>query len=397
MGGGKKNKGSALHTRKPSNAGNVSAFSHSISQHASISSSEDDPLMAVLVEEYTVFGGTLLHFSWYELSLLLAVMLSAIVFSGFLGVVTIASLTIHYNLQEETVASMVLRSQSGALPPPALILMSATSTGKPIGSTLSDTQIASVDDSGMERYFIKTSPDTGKQTVLMVVDEALHLNATLEDHRKMWDERRERFTKNPPPMDFYQWTRVHPRVCADGKTIGYKTWNDLNAVIQEANAFSAERFVRNSVHFAKVDGDMAAENPFVLYEDQILITICPNAVLKASYGPIFVNAENIRIECSGCSIETGGSHLSFGHYARDVLIRGIYFKNAVTSSLVFYYDGAEVYFEDCRWLDNEAVHSKVGSVADVNSSSIAHFYRCAVGKRIDAAAEFVSALSIRTS
>jgi hypothetical protein len=397
MGGGKKHKGNPLHNRRPSNVGNVSAFSHSISQHASISSSEDDPLMAVLVEEYSAFGGTLPYFKLYELFLLMVVMLSAIVLSGFLGVVTLTSLTIHYNLQEEKIASMVLRSQSGALPPPALVLMSSMSQGKPIGSTLSDTQIASVDDSGMERYFIETSPETGKQTVFMVVEESLHLNATSEDHRKVWDERRERFAKNPPPMDFYQWTRVHPRVCSDGSTIGYKTWNDLKAVIQEANAFSAERFVRNSAHFAKVDVDVVTENAFVLYEDQILITICPNAVLKASYGPIFVNTENIRIECNGCSIETGGSHLSFGPYARDVLIRGIYFKNAVTSSLVFYYDGAEVYFEDCRWLDNEAVHSKVGSVADVNSSSIAHFYRCAVGKRTDTAAEFVSALSIRTS
>ena len=353
--------------------------------------------MAVMVDEYSLFGGTFLHFNWYELSLLLTVMLSAIVISGFVGVLTITSLTIHYNLQEEAVASMVLRGHSGALPPPALVLITSTAQGRPMRSTLSDMRIASVDDSNMERFFIETSPETGKQSVLMVLEKSLQLNASSEEHRKRWDESRKSFSRQPPPMDFYQWTRVHPRVCSDGRTIGYSSWHDLKAVVQEANAFSAERFVRNSVHFAHADVDIAIDDPPILYEDEIIITICPNARLKTSYGPIFLNAENVRIECSGCTIEAGGSHLSFGPYARNVLIRGIYFKNAATSSLVFYYDGAEVYFEQCRWLDNEAVHNKVGSVADVNSSSIAHFHRCAVGKRADTAATFVSALSIRTS
>lgn len=396
MGGGKKHKSNSLHHRRPSNANIFPTSSHSASHQALLSLS-DDHVAAITADEYTVFGGTLLHFNWCELSLLLAVMLSAIVLSAFLGFIAITSLTIHYNLQEVTVASMILRGQNGPLPPPALVLMASTSQGKPMRSTIRDTRIASVDDSSRERFFIETSPETGKQSVLMVMEKSLQINASSEEHKRRWDESRKSFSKDPPRMDFYQWTRIHPRICSDGKTIGYSSWHDLKAAVQEANSFSAERFVRNSAHFAHADVNGFMDNPLMYYEDETILTICPNTVLKANYGTIFVNAENIRIECSGCSVEVGGSHLSFGPYAKNVLIRGIYFRKAVTSSLVFYYDGAEVSFEDCRWIDNEAVHNKVGSVADVNSSSVVQFRRCAVGKRTDKPAGFVSALSIRTS
>lgn len=395
MGGGKKYRVNSLYNRKPSNASILPNSSHLAPQHFS-SCLSDEQVPAITVDSSYLLDGTLPHFNWCDLLLLVAVMVSAIVLSAFLGMIAIMSLTIHYNSQDTTVASMVLRGHKSALPPSALVFMTSTTNGRPMRSTLSDTRIAGVGDSILERFFIYTSPRTGKQDVLMVMDKSLSLNASSEDYRR-WDENRKIFVRVPPHMDFYQWTRVHPRICPDGITIGYNSWNTLKAAIQEANAFSAEKFVRNSMHFALADSNYFMDNPVIYYEDQTVLTICPNTLLRANYAPIFVNAENIRVECSGCSVEFGSSHLSFGPHARNVLIKGVFFKKAVTSSLVFYHDGAEISFEDCRWIDNEAVHNKVGSVADVNSSSVVHFYRCAVGKRTDTPSGFVSALSIRTS
>jgi hypothetical protein len=49
------------------------------------------------------------------------------------------------------------------------------------------------------------------------------------------------------------------------------------------------------------------------------------------------------------------------------MLRGITFMGQQTSSMTFYYDGADVTFEDCAWILNQGSH-KHKPVADVNST-----------------------------
>jgi hypothetical protein len=104
------------------------------------------------------------------------------------------------------------------------------------------------------------------------------------------------------------------------------------------------------------------------YEEDAVFTICPGVTLKARQGPIFVNAENVVIRCVHCTIQVGGSHLSFGPHAKHVLIRGIAFTGAELSSLIFYHDGADVSFEDCSWRRNWGGRGDRGEIADMNST-----------------------------
>lgn len=90
---------------------------------------------------------------------------------------------------------------------------------------------------------------------------------------------------------------------------------------------------------------------------------------------IHIDAEDIVIECDGCAVHLGGTHLSFGPNARGVVVRGVTFAGATTGSLAFHHDGAEVNFEDCYWIGNSGGGS-AGAVADVNSSSSVSFHRC---------------------
>jgi hypothetical protein len=102
-----------------------------------------------------------------------------------------------------------------------------------------------------------------------------------------------------------------------------------------------------------------------------------------------------------CAIDMAGTHLSFGPHARNVLIRGITFRGATTSSLTFHHHGADVRFEDCYWLYNSGgtvrhaapqgqqpggyddaygmggtTTTTAGAVADLNSTSSVSFHRC---------------------
>ena len=49
-----------------------------------------------------------------------------------------------------------------------------------------------------------------------------------------------------------------------------------------------------------------------------------------------------------------------------MIIRGITFRGARTTSQVFYYDNAEVVYEDCYWDGNAALRN-AGAVVDINS------------------------------
>ena len=199
---------------------------------------------------------------------------------------------------------------------------------------------------------------------------------------------------------------IRPTICPDGISIGFDTWHTLKAAVQEANAISAERFMKWNEFFASqsVGAGMpytfaSFHDNFLYYEEDVIFTICPSAVLKARRGPIFINAENVIIECEDCTISVGGTHLAFGPHAKNVLVRGITFRGARTSSLTFFHDGADASFEDCFWIDNSGINGKFGAVADVNSTSTVNFYRCEIsqGRRRygSTAPGFASSLSIR--
>ena len=68
------------------------------------------------------------------------------------------------------------------------------------------------------------------------------------------------------------------------------------------------------------------------------------------------------LECNGCTVNGRGTHLVFGPNSQHVVVRGITFTHASTSSLVFYYDGADASFENCTWIDNNAEIPSWGAV-----------------------------------
>jgi hypothetical protein len=173
---------------------------------------------------------------------------------------------------------------------------------------------------------------------------------------------------------------INPITCKDG-SLGFDEWNMLKAAVQEANSISAERFLKWSSYFANVGKQFVAFNDDLLYyEEDVVFQICPGATLRARRGPIFLNAENVVIECDDdCTIDVGGTHLAFGPHAKNVLVRGITFRGARSSSLTFFHDGADATFEDCSWIGNSGISGKYGAVADVNSTSSVKFHRCEIG------------------
>mmetsp|Transcript_27577 Transcript_27577/g.40730 ORF Transcript_27577/g.40730 Transcript_27577/m.40730 type:complete len:385 (+) Transcript_27577:245-1399(+) len=172
---------------------------------------------------------------------------------------------------------------------------------------------------------------------------------------------------------------IKPVLCSDGHTMGFTDWHVLRAAIRELNALSVEKFIRWRDYFGDIDPPEfgAFKDDALYYEDETILRICPGVKLKARRRPIFINAENLLIECDGCSIHSRGGHFSFGPHAKSVLIRGIKFQGARRSSLTFPYDGADATFEDCLWI-NGFGSAKHGPVADVNSTSVVSFHRCSI-------------------
>lgn len=341
MGSSRKNKGHSVSTSShKSSSGN----SPSSSQHLLLQDEQD---------------GDFVYFGWPDLIVFLLLAGAVISSSMLIGVLANASIAMHYT--DST----------------------AVAWNRITTALLDDEVVAS-----SSRYGIHISPTDGSRSRVLLVEE----NTTK--------------TEDPllPRLDFWQFSRVQPTLCPDQRTIGFSDYKSFRRAIQEANAFSAERFVRWSEYFALSDFNGTFAEDAMYYNEEIVLTICPGTTFKLNRA-IHINTEDLVVTCGNgsggnskdfCII--GGStntHMTFGPYARHVVIRGIEFKHATTSSLVFPHDGALVTFEDCRWIDNMAVHNKVGNVADVNSTSIVHFYRCSVGKRPDAPSGFISALSIR--
>lgn len=165
---------------------------------------------------------------------------------------------------------------------------------------------------------------------------------------------------------------IVPTMCSDGRTKGFSDWSTLQAAIREANHLAADRYFRWQNYFGKElkkDEIYAFTDDTMYYQEEWLFTICPHATLRGT-GPLFLNAENMAIECWQCRMELqrGGSHLTFGPHAKRALIRGVTFTGATTSSVTFYYDGADAIFEECQWTNNIGRSPQHGAVADVNST-----------------------------
>jgi len=223
--------------------------------------------------------------------------------------------------------------------------------------------------------------------------------------------------------------RYPPVLCSDGYTYGYNDWTALRDAIHEANRISGLRQARAHGllqgqgrwlgqaphHSYQVQGQAyqpngqlyshhhqgqpmyngqaqgLAQGPEMgqlsstynpqadVYYPPETFTVCPDAHLRPPRRlrshPIFVDAEDVSIECDGCVLDASGTHLAFGPRARGATIRGMTFTGATASSLTFHHHGAEAVFEDCYWVGNKGAGSS-GAVADLNSTSSVSFFRC---------------------
>jgi hypothetical protein len=253
---------------------------------------------------------------------------------------------------------------------------------------------------GLDLGRVITVSESGQRNILTVVErsEPLLFDGEASKGSRLENRNGARESESPrpvpPKIEWSEMARVEPKLCSDGYTIGFDRWSTFKEAVQEVNAISAERYLRWNAFFAVAETFTGTfDDDSLYYEEDVVLIICPEATLKARSGPIFINAENVIIECEGCVIDVGGTHLAFGPHAKNILVRGVTFKGASTSSLVFFHDGAEATFEGCLWTDN---NSKFGAVADVNSTSTVNFYRCHIGNSDSSATGFASSLSIRS-
>lgn len=348
-----------------------------------------------------------------EILILILAIVCSVVLAMLIGVAAGMTISIHYFENQSPVVGGKMNPQDRYL------LYSGPSAYQKV--TTLDPNIASSnviqrDRDGLDLGKVITTTASGLLNVLMVVEEMtpLHPEQHCIQHQGdtgateaggMGDDSTDGFEQGssfrkaiPLTMDqaealspgYIQWKRsqphielrepsVLPTVCSDGKTLGFDSWTKLRAAVLEANSISAERFMKWSEYFA-TNSFSAFDDDQLYYEEDVVFTICPGATLRARKGPIFINAENVVLECAGgCVVDVGGTHLAFGPNAKNTLVRGITFKRARTTSLTFFHDGADASFEDCSWIDNSGTNNKFGSVADVNSTSVVNFYRCEIG------------------
>ncbi len=198
--------------------------------------------------------------------------------------------------------------------------------------------------------------------------------------------------------------RYQPTLCSDGRTIGFSDLSTLRNAIGELNdaynlavsrwehynsALSEYKIIKFN-HQHGTSADMVdIEAPPALPEHLLDIlktvpdpfVICPHTTLRTSLGrnsPIFIDAEDVVVECDTCVLDTPGTHFSFGSYAKNVIVKGLTMMGATESSIILRYNGAEVIFEDCYWVNNDSVKGMHGSVADMNSTSTVQFFRCEI-------------------
>jgi len=346
-----------------------------------------------------------------EITIVLFIVVIPVVLALVLGVAAGMTISIHYfENQNPTATFGGMRINSRESP---LLYSGPSDVYKKV--TTSDPMIASSNivqrDGNLDLGKVVTATATGQLNVLMVVDEVAPLPSESQyhnAHENIANDQRFKvgFDRGPKKPNignsltmeqaeliapgYGRWETSQPKIelrrptilpslCSDGVTFGFDSWSKLRAAVHEANSISAERFLKWNEYFA-TNSFTTFQDDRLYYEEDIVFSICPETTLRARKGPIFVNAENIVLQCEeGCVIDVGGTHLAFGANAKNVLVRGITFRRASTSSLTFYHDGADASFEDCSWVNDSGISNYYGSIANVNSTSIVNFYRCEIG------------------
>jgi hypothetical protein len=350
-----------------------------------------------------------------------------------IGIALGMTVSVHYFEQQNPVAAVA--GAGGKFLTPQLLYSNyhggLSSSSPSVRVTMLDADIAAsnvIHKDGIHSWFdlgkVITTTDSGQLSVLMVVQEEMPVHATplwstsptqrfdittnglgydpglsIAEYNTSHDDS----SATAIPMTLEQAEKVlpgyteylsrqpklkarqpiyRPSLCPDGNSYGFQDWYTLRAAVQEANYLAAERFMKWNEYFA-THLVTSFEDESLYYEHDVIFRICPQSVLKSTSQrhSIIINSENIVLECDGCIIDVRGTHFAFGSNAKNVLVRGITFESATSSSLTFFHDGAEATFEDCTWINNVGAQSHLGSVADVNSTSIVNFYRCEIGFR----------------
>ena len=177
-----------------------------------------------------------------------------------------------------------------------------------------------------------------------------------------------------------------PRLCSDGRTTGYSDLNSLRLALREANEYSDESFIALSQYYAAYESyerDPRSHEEPIPPEISLpdLFVLCPGILKSRRATPIEINAEDVTLVCDSCIIDAPGTHIAFGPKARNVLVKGVTFTGATTSSLTFFHHGSRAEFEDCFWKGNTGTTPSVGAIADLNSTSSVSFYRCEISDR----------------
>ena len=353
------------------------------------------------LQEVDVVGGK-------EITFVLLTVTISIILTTVIGVAAGMTISIHYFTENQNPPVMQPRTS----PRDGPLLYSRPALYQKI-TTLDPIIASSYMVQRTEKNLAKvvTASPTGQLNVLMVVDEMAPLRSNFKssniqsnnsDHtstgytlntahyfdgskKELTEEQTEEISpgyqqweSSQPKIELRQ-PIIHPSKCSDGVTIGFDNWALLRRAVQEANSISAERFMKWNEYFA-TNSFAAFQDDQLYYEEDVVFSICPGTVLRARNGPIFINAENVVLECKEkCVVDVGGTHIQFGANAKNILVRGITFRRASATSLTFFHDGADVSFEDCSWISEYGINNYIGSVANVNSTSIINFYRCHIG------------------
>jgi hypothetical protein len=399
MGGKNKNKGQGqqgpTHQRKPSTS---SLSSIHPSPSSSIQNTEDvvDETSSTVhfIEALEELEKCAFQITWKEIAWCLVAMLAWVVASAGVGFIARVSISIHYYEAQSVPSSPQFDGRGIGLGPHLRVTI--------LDPFIAYSNSLQSNRNGLDLGRVVTVSKSGQKNILTVVErsEPLLFDKEASDDARMGNRNGTRESDSPrlapPKIEWSEMARVQPRLCSDGYTYGFDRWSTFKEAVQEVNAISAERYLQWNAYFALADTFTGTfDDDSLYYEEEVVLTICPETTLKARTGPIFINAENIIIECEGCTIDVGGTHLSFGPHAKNILVRGLTFKRASSSSLVFFHDGAEATFESCLWTGNYAANAKFGAVADVNSTSVLNFYLCHIGST-ESTAGFASSLSIRS-
>lgn len=195
-----------------------------------------------------------------------------------------------------------------------------------------------------------------------------------------------------------------PSLCKNGKSYGFSDLATLRSAINELGSFYAYA-VERQTHYLKAMTErlnLEKSNPNYYIEEAYELpqymkdylnlvpdpfVICPQSHLKPliheRVEPIYINAEDLIIQCEDyCVIDAPGTHMEFGPYSKNVLIKGLTFAGATDTSVVFREDGSVTTFEDCYFFHNAGQNAH-GSVMDVNSTSSVELSRCEINEYSD--------------